>query len=160
MTKKAMLISLVVLAVAGVAVGLATRDDGTGETPIEAAADEASDDAPPPLSPGGASARCIEQYGLDTLDHREHAFAGTIESIDGDDVAFSVERWYRGGDGGAVTLAGAGVLSGLTSVSDGAFVPADRVLVSGDGGFAWPCGFTQSYDDAVAADWADVFAEG
>lgn len=28
---------------------------------------------------------------------------------------------------------------------------------AGDGGFAWACGFTQPYDEAVAAQWKEVF---
>lgn len=160
--KKAIVLSLLVLAgaVATVTLNLATRDDGATQAPIEAATDDTPAGDPDPLDAGGASARCVEQYDLDRVARREVAFAGTLESIDGDDATFEVERWYRGGEGDAVTLGGAGVLTGLTSVSEHAFAPGDRVLVSGDGGFAWPCGFTQAYDDAVAADWDDVFADG
>lgn len=160
--KKAMLILLVIVAAGGVAAGVAARDndDDTPADDVAAADDSATDDGAAISPGGGASARCVEQYGLDTLGNREVAFAGTIESIDGDDATFAVDDWYRGGDGETVTLAGAGVLTGRTSVSDAAFAPGDRVLVAGDGGFAWPCGFTQAYDDAVAEDWAEVFTAG
>jgi hypothetical protein len=34
--------------------------------------------------------------------------------------------------------------------------PGTRLLVSGDGGFAWSCGFTQPYDDATASQWRET----
>jgi hypothetical protein len=33
------------------------------------------------------------------------------------------------------------------------------LLVAGDDGFAWSCGFTQPYDRVVAACWAAVFQD-
>ena len=58
-----------------------------------------------------------------------------------------------------MTLRGAGVLGGMTSAGPSApLEPGTRLLVAGDGGFAWACGFTQTYDPAVAADWATAFA--
>ena len=36
---------------------------------------------------------------------------------------------------------------------EGALRPGARLLVAGDGGFAWGCGFTQTYSPDVASGW-------
>ncbi len=108
-----------------------------------------------PVVPGPSSGSCVETYDLETLADREVVFDGTVESVDGDRVTFSVNEAFRGVSSDRVTLAGAGVLGGVTSA--GASVPLEpgtRLLVAGDGGFAWSCGFTQPYDAEVAEDWA------
>jgi len=52
------------------------------------------------------------------------------------------------------------VVGGMTSAGPGAaLAPGTRLLVAGDGGFAWSCGFTQPYDRDVATAWAAAFAE-
>jgi len=102
---------------------------------------------------------CLEVYDLQTLANRELAFDGTLVSLDGDEATFTVNEWYRGGDSGEITLAGAAGLSGLTSVGPAATLePGTRLLVAGDGGFAWACGFTQPYDPKVARQWEEVFS--
>lgn len=110
------------------------------------------------MSPGGM-ASCVEMYDRTTLDRREVAFDGTVASVDGDDITFDVNAWYRGGDGPTVTLRGAQVLGGLTSAGPSTSLdPGTRLLVAGDDGFAWSCGFTQPYDPTIAADWAATLA--
>ena len=113
-----------------------------------------------PLAQDGSStASCVETYDLSSLAGREVAFDGTVESVSGDSVTFTVNRGYRGVDTERVTLRGASTLSAMTSA--GAEVdlePGARLLVAGDAGFAWGCGFTQAYDAAVAEDWAATFA--
>lgn len=133
---------------------IALTGDDTDSTPTP------DDVATGSITPGGpASASCVELYDLDTLGNREIAFDGTVTAVDGDTITFTVNRWYRGGDADEVTLAGAAGLSGLTSAGSATSVePGTRLLVAGDGGFAWACGFTQPYDPAVAEDWNDVFA--
>ena len=112
-----------------------------------------------PLTPGGVSASCVELYDLTTLANREVAFDGTVEQVDGDRVTFQVNGWYEGGEGTQVTLEGAGTIGGLTSAGEGVSLePGTRLLVAGDGGFAWSCGFTQPYDAAVAAQWEAALA--
>ena len=104
-------------------------------------------------------ALCIEMYDLTTLKNREVAFAGTVKSVEGDKVTFSVDEAFRGVTGDEVTLEGAQGLSGLTSASEGASLePGAKMLVSGDDGFVWTCGFTQPYADDVAAQWRDALA--
>ena len=118
---------------------------------------ETSSGGVPPggLSPGGTMVgSCVELYDLQTLTNREMAFDGTVQAVTGDSVTFTVTEWYRGGDAAEITLKGASTLNGLTSVGPGApLEPGTRLLVAGDGGFAWSCGFTQPYDPAVANEW-------
>lgn len=136
-------------AIAGIGAVAATRG-GDGESAAPATT------AGPAVGPGTAS--CVEEYDLQTLANREIALDGTVASIDGAQITFAVERWFRGGSGDAVTL---------TSSTGGAVTPdagpplavGSRLLVAGDGGFVWGCGFTQRYDDGVAADWAAVFID-
>lgn len=98
---------------------------------------------------------CAEAYSIEGLPNREFAFDGTLASIDGDNFTFEVTEVFRGDIGSEVTLGGA------TLITDGSFVGTegaglavgDRALVSGDGGFAWGCGFTMPWDEATAADW-------
>jgi hypothetical protein len=108
-----------------------------------------------PISPGGPSlGSCVETYSLTTLPHRETAFDGTVVRVADDKVMFTVNRWYRGGTSSEITLAGATTLSAQTSAGDAiSIAPGTRLLVAGDGGFAWSCGFTQAYDPAVADEW-------
>ncbi|MGQ0831603.1 MAG: hypothetical protein ACT4OV_07985 [Microthrixaceae bacterium] len=146
----------VVLLVAG---GLALAgNDGSGD--VLASTTPTAAPGGGPINPGGSSlTSCVELYDLQTLANREVAFDGTVASVDGDDVTFTVNRWYRGGDGAEVTLAGASTLGGVTSAGEPTPLgPGTRLLVAGDGGFAWSCGFTQPYDDAIAAEWAATLA--
>lgn len=145
--------ALVVL-VAGVGFALARGDGGEDS---EGAAGTATTQVP--VSPGGvSSASCVEVYDPSTLARRQVAFDGTVAQVAGDTVTFTVTRWYRGGSGPSATLQGSAGLSGLTSAGPSTgLTPGTRLLVAGDGGFAWACGFTQPYEPAVAAEWARAF---
>ena len=105
------------------------------------------------IQPGSAS--CVEQYSLDTLKRRAIAFAGTVESVSDDEVTLTVDEWFKGGGSSTrVTLKGASTLGGITSAGPSVSLdPGSRLLVAGDGGFAWACGFTQPYSQQVADDW-------
>lgn len=106
-----------------------------------------------PITPGGM-ASCVEQYSLSSLRDREVAFAGTVKSVNGDSITFGIDDLFKGSVGGEITLAGASTLGGITSAGSGVSLdPGTRLLVAGDGGFAWSCGFTQTYDADVASDW-------
>lgn len=148
-------------AVVGLAAGAVAISRGGDDAPKRAAATTTTaDTAGGPITPGGPSgASCVETYAPATLARRQVAFEGTVERVAGDAITFNVNRWYRGGRGAAVTLGGASTLGGLTSAGPGlSLEPGTRLLVAGDGGFAWSCGFTQAYDAAVAQQWADTFA--
>ena len=134
-------------------VALRARDDSA--TPGTNTEDVASG----AISPGGAKiGSCVEVYDSTTLAKRQVAFDGTVTSVAGDSATFDVNTAYKGVTGSAITLNGASGLSGLTSAGSGTTLePGTRLLVAGDGGFAWSCGFTQPYDPAVAREWDNVF---
>ena len=152
--------AVIIAAVAG-AIAL-TSDSETAPTPDTQDATETtvpSSEGGSPISPGGV-ASCVEQYSLDTLAHRDSAFDGTVESVDGDMITFTVNDWFRGGEGNRTTRSGATTVGGVTSAGPSVSLePGTRLLVAGDGGFAWGCGFTQPYDPDVAADWAAALEE-
>jgi hypothetical protein len=139
--------------VGGVAVAL-TRDSGESPAPGRAATPTTETDGA--ITPGGA-ASCVELYDLTTLTHREIALDATITEVTGDQLTVAVNRWYRGGESDELTLDGASTLGGITSAgSPVSLAPGTRLLIAGDGGFAWGCGFTQPYDPAVAEAWEDA----
>lgn len=146
------------VAIAGGA-ALVAGDDNDRDTAARAGASTETtttvvDSGGGPISPGGGLGMCVEVYDTTTLAHRELAFDGTVVSVDGDAVTFAVDEWFRGGDDAEVTLQGAEGLGGLTSAGPAASLdPGSRLLVAGDGGFAWSCGFTQPYDATVADQW-------
>ena len=110
--------------------------------------------ATPRPSTGPGTAMCVEQYSLDTLKHRGFAFDGTVTSLSGDEVTFSVGERYLGSFGATVTLTATG-MTGTTITSAGGpnLVVGERYLAAGDDHFVWACGFTQPYDASVAAQW-------
>jgi hypothetical protein len=124
-----------------------------------------------------ATASCVESYEPAALRRRAFAFDGTVVSVEfrkdaklaaetGEEglvpwVTFSVHRWFKGGSAQEV-----GVWmdpSAATSAAGSVRVePGVRLLVAGEprwGGkpledaIAWPCGFTQEYTEAAAAEW-------
>jgi len=108
--------------------------------------------------PGAAS--CVEQYTVATLRNRTIAFDGTVTSVRGNDVEFTVNKAFRGVSTSDVTLTAEGMTgTTITSVGGPTLRVGDRYLVAGEDHFAWACGFTQSYDPAVADQWASTFAQ-
>jgi hypothetical protein len=101
--------------------------------------------------------RCVETYTLATLANRSWAFDGTVTSISGDSVTFKVNQRFRGAGADAVTLTATGMTgTSITSAGGPSLVVGGRYLVAGEENFAWACGFTQPYDPAVAAQWAEA----
>lgn len=160
-----LLAAAVAVVLAGV-VGVIVRsgDDSTTADDLALVDDGAADPINPDgveTDPGAAGessvTSCVESYDLDTLGNREYAFDGTVESVDGNDMTFTVNEWFSAttvdGEAATVTLDHQG-LSGMLFGPEGpTFDPGTRVLVAGDGGFVWSCGFTQLYDEAVAGQW-------
>ena len=104
-----------------------------------------------------AAGACVEVYDLQTLTNRDFAFDGTVAAIDGDQVTFAVQEWFRDDQGPNVTLTASGLTGGAITPGGGiTLVEGERFLVAGSGGFVWPCGFTQPYDSATATAWADA----
>jgi hypothetical protein len=102
---------------------------------------------------------CVEAYSLETLPRRTIAFDGTVTSKSGDEVTFAVNSAYRGVAGPSITLTAQGMSgTSITSVGGPTLEVGGRYLVAGEDQFAWDCGFTQPFDEGVAADWARTFA--
>lgn len=143
-----------------------------------------NDTAPDEQIAGGvplaSAAMCVESYDLDTLANRDVAFDGTVTSLDGDQVTFSVHKWFTDGSGNETTLNSNGLGGGATAPLDGSvdettldsndltsggitslggpgLEEGQRYLVAGSGEFVWACGFTMTYDTAIANQWATVF---
>ena len=111
----------------------------------------------PITQPG--QALCVESYDLNSLKNRQVAFDGSVLNVSGDDISFRVNERFTGGSGEEITLKGASTLGGITSVGDPIPLdPGTRLLVAGDGGFAWACGFTQPYSDTVAKQWREALS--
>lgn len=111
-----------------------------------------------PITPPG-QALCVERYDLNTLKNRQVAFDGRIVEVTGDDMTLTVNEWFTGANGSEITLKGASTLGGITSAGDPfSLDPGTRLLVAGDGGFAWSCGFTQPFSESVAKDWREALS--
>lgn len=110
---------------------------------------------PVPSAGNGGIGACVEQYDLRTLGNREWAFDGTVTSVSGDEVTFTVNDGFRGVGDPAVTLTAPGTTGGAITPGGGlSLVVGQRYLVAGNDTFVWSCGFTQPYDPAVAAAWS------
>ncbi len=114
----------------------------------------------PSLGPGGGvgpgSASCVAPYsGPASIVARTFAFDGTVTAIDGETVSFTVNQAYRGTTASSISLNALGMTgNAITSAGGPNLRIGERYLVAGDDHFAWACGYTQSYDAAVAATWA------
>jgi hypothetical protein len=135
---------LAAAAVAGVAVfALLLNNVGGSPTPSD--------------GPGPGISSCVETYSLETLANRDFAFDGTVTTIDGDQVAFDVGESFAGDVTGSITLMASGMTgTSVTSAGGPNLAVGERYLVAGDETFVWACGFTQAYDEDVAADWAEA----
>ena len=107
--------------------------------------------------PIASAAMCVEVYDLTTLANRDIAFDGRVASADGVAVTFAGHDWFTGGDGDTVTLQATGIAPGTITSAGPALEIGERYLVSGSGGNVWSCGFTMTYDTAIAGDWAALF---
>lgn len=125
----------------------------------------------------GVAASCAVQYSADAVRNRDFAFDGVVVGIGpsvtersgtlGPELAgvtFTVQEWFSGGQGAAVTVDLPAPTGGASSSSvDGpVYGLGSRLLVSGaarwDGApledpIAWTCGFTRYYDEVTAASW-------
>ena len=111
-----------------------------------------------PINPPG-QAMCVESYSLAALKNRAVAIDGTVVSVSGDDITFKVNEAFTGSADAEIVLKGASTLGGITSAGDPLPLdPGTRLLVAGDGGFAWSCGFTQVYSSSVAAQWREALS--
>jgi hypothetical protein len=111
----------------------------------------------PSQEPGPNIGSCVETYSAETLANRDFAFDGSVTAISGDSVTFAVTEVFRGNLGDTVTLEAAGLTgTSITSAGGPSLAEGQRYLVAGDDRFVWACGFTQPYDQSVAAEWAEA----
>ena len=182
-----------VLGIAAVTVGvLITAGPGPGPAPhnppLAAPAHPTSQATLPSAEAGdGATAQgtvpfggvesCVEGYSPAAVAGRAFAFDGTVTAIGSSisnragaqldlvAVTFRVNKWFRGGTGGAVTVDWypPAQRNSATDSSLGSYGVGTRLLVSGeprwggaalDAPIAWTCGFTRYYDPQTAAEWA------
>lgn len=109
---------------------------------------------------GNPMAMCL-QFTDETLASQGIAFDGTLvsASADGSEAVFEVHRWFKGGEGDRVTLSAEGLMVEESIALVGATLEVgQRYLVSGNEGLVWACGYTLTYDTALAEHWAEVFA--
>jgi len=123
---------------------------------------------------GSTTASCVDTDSPAAVAGRSFAFDGTAVAIGPGlsnrsgpplplaGVTFQVNKWFRGGTGGTVTVD----MQAPASVSSDplpAYGVGTRLLVSGeprwggaplDAAIAWGCGFTRYYDPQTAAEWA------
>lgn len=108
---------------------------------------------------GGGSFDCMP-YDEAVLAAQEMAFDGTLTagSADGTEVTFDVHSWFRGGGGETITLQSGGLLDPDAQALIGtALEVGERYLISASGGVVSACGYSYTYDTALAADWAVLF---
>lgn len=137
---------LAVLAVVAVACG----DDDAATDPV------AGGDAI-----GNAAADCMA-FDEAVLLAQELAFDGTLRSAsaDGEQVTFEVHEWFKGGTTGEITLAAGGLLwEDAQAIIGTSLEVGQRYLISSSDGVVWACGYSVTYDTAIAAEWAALFAE-
>jgi hypothetical protein len=109
---------------------------------------------------GGGMASCI-RYSDEQLLTADFAFDGTLVSgnEDGTQATFEVHEWYRGGEGDTVTLNAEGMLGyGPIALIGLSMLENQRYLISGVDGHVNACGYSVTYDTAIASHWAEIFA--
>lgn len=83
------------------------------------------------------------------------AFAATATEVDGQSVTLTVDRWYKGGDAGSVTLVAEHQSPALIAGFD--FVAGERYLVSAHDGTVNYCGFSGPETPELLAGYQAAF---
>lgn len=130
-------------------------------------------DAGPEAETGGGlgTASCVKIYSPESLKEQEFAFDGSVKSIrlpaeyqpEGDtedfgSATFTVQTWFKGGQGAEVTLKAGVPLGAVSSVDFPELLEGARYLVSGVENFMHGCGFTKVHSETEAGVWKDAFA--
>jgi hypothetical protein len=110
------------------------------------------------------AASCAQPYSEEALFNQEFAFDGTVLSLSSRPeesgsyrtADFQVNEWYKGPyEQQTISLKVPSV--GQRSIDFPRIEVGERFLVSGAGGFAHPCRFTQSWSAPGAAEWEEIF---
>lgn len=168
--RKILFMVLLTLTMAACASSPTRSTDALGNS--DAVSEEGDDTTDPAVTSadGGTSAgSCVEKYSPETLRNREVALDGVITRVasetapaqsekeiltDNSAVTFRVNKWFKGGSGGEVTLKSSIPLSPVISSAQAPSIEVGkRYLVSGDGGFMWSCGFSTDFSEAAEMQW-------
>lgn len=115
----------------------------------------------PSVALGNPTAICIE-FTDETLAAFPVAFDGRVTAVEGEQVTFDVETWFRGGQGDTVTVAAPDLVEHSAALVGGiGFEEGERYLVSGDrqDGRIVPavCGFTLTWSEEMAETFRRAF---
>ncbi|HEX9258648.1 MAG TPA: hypothetical protein VF855_03860 [Acidimicrobiales bacterium] len=133
------------LAVGAAAVAVAAGfGDGAGGKPLALS-----------LPPGNTLSSCMA-FDPTLLTAMPLAFAGSVTEVGADTVTLEVDRWYKGGDAGTVTVA---VPAGSSSAAlDGVdFVEGGDYLVTATDGVVNGCGFSGPSTPELQAAFDEAF---
>jgi hypothetical protein len=108
------------------------------------------------LPPSDVAGSCV-MFDVHFLAEMPVAFAGTVTTLDEQQVTLDVDRWYRGGDADLVTVA---VADGQTSAAlDGVDLrEGERYLVSATDGTVNGCGFSGPAEPQLEQAFEQAFA--
>lgn len=116
---------------------------------------------------GDPMAMCLA-FDEATLAGQDFAFDGTVKAIEQREgsegfpetyVTFTVHRWFRGGDGAEATYRADGMIGETSLALTGpGLEEGQRYLISGSEVYVWGCGYSLTYDTALAERWATLFA--
>lgn len=105
---------------------------------------------------GGGMAMCIA-YDTALLKTFDVVFDGTVTSIDGDQITFTVNEAFKGPDSTVTLTNPDGNSIALNGAID--FAAGERYLVSASEGNISSCGFTLPYDADETAAWKAALSE-
>lgn len=165
-SRKRSLIAAALVAVGGIGVGaVALNDNGTkaADPPATTAKPQGKvkgiEPAPRTGVFAGSSLQSCIVWDVSSLDLTEYAFDGTVAAIDNGWVSFEVNEWFKGEAGQLVVLNAemltAGPDGGITTSVDEVLITevGQRLLVSGNEGFAGVCNQTQTFTQDEADAW-------
>jgi hypothetical protein len=124
-------------------------------------------DRPPGLDPAPAPSdplmmMCLE-FSPESLTPAPVAFDGIVTAIDGNNVTFEVQQWFRGGSGDILVTDGAYMVGDNVALIGGPQAEiGQRYLVAAelysDAVRPGSCGWVQLYSEDLAATYAQAFA--
>lgn len=108
------------------------------------------------MPPSDVAASCAG-FQLEVLRNQAVAFAGTVSTVDSDQVTLDVARWYEGGDADRVTVA---LIDPQSSAAlDGVdFRPGEHYLVAARNGTVTGCGYSGPATPDLEAAYEEAFA--
>ncbi|CUR55598.1 conserved hypothetical protein [metagenome] len=145
--------AVVIAGVGGYA--LTSGTDGTSITPPPSAASSSGPTTTDLGAPPATEAKCMVP-NVAVLKGADLAFAGTVSSIDGDQVTLDADLWYVGDptDQVVVSAPSADFRALLSAVS---FEDGQRYLVAANEGNVMVCGFSAPYDESLASLYGQAF---